>query len=314
MRHDAQQMAADGRQPRSSTRFQPVARHMRHQIISLDDWWATPQGRHALAWEQARYAEALADVFGFNAVQLGVPELDGLITNRMPHRWLVGMHQVAQGGVSDPMGARPRTCQMVCDPAALPFQASSLDLVVLPHTLEQSAHPHGALREVERVLRPEGRVVISGLNPLSLWALRQRRSHLYGRLGLEGLSERALFLPRSGEFIGHWRIKDWLQLLGFDVSVVRFGVYAPAVQTERWLTRFESLNKAGSQWWPILGAVYFVVAIKRVRGMRLLGPAWKPFRSRVVAPVAVTGRQAPSQFSLGRSQAADMSPNKVESD
>jgi SAM-dependent methyltransferase len=130
---------------------------MRQQIISLDDWWDTPQGRHALAWQQSQFADALADVFGFNAVQLGVPELDGLLTNRMPHKWLVGMHQVADGCVADPSAPTHRACQMVCDPAALPFQANTLDLVVLPHTLEQSAHPHGALREVERVLRPEGR-------------------------------------------------------------------------------------------------------------------------------------------------------------
>ncbi len=314
MLHDAQRMAADGRQPRSSTRFQPVARRMRQQIISLDDWWDTPQGRHALAWEQSRFSAAVADVFGFNAVQLGVPQLDGLATNRMPHRWLVGMHQVADDCAVDPATPLHRTCQMVCDPAALPFQANTLDLVVLPHTLEQSAHPHGALREVERVLRPEGRVVISGLNPLSLWAMRQRRSHLCGKLGLQGLSERALFLPRSGEFIGHWRIRDWLQLLGFEVTAVTFGVYEPAVQSERWLTRYAWMQQMGAQWWPILGAVYSVEAVKRVRGMRLLGPAWKPFRSRVVAPVVVAGRQAPSQFSHGSGKAASISQDKVESD
>ena len=314
MLHDAQRMAADGRQPRSSTRFQPVARRMRQQIISLDDWWDTPQGKHALAWEQSRFSAAVADVFGFNAVQLGVPQLDGLATNRMPHRWLVGMHQVADDCAADPATPQHRTCQMVCDPAALPFQANTLDLVVLPHTLEQSAHPHGALREVERVLRPEGRVVISGLNPLSLWAMRQRRSHLCGKLGLQGLSERALFLPRSGEFIGHWRIRDWLQLLGFEVTAVTFGVYEPAVQSERWLTRYAWMQQMGAQWWPILGAVYSVEAVKRVRGMRLLGPAWKPFRSRVVAPAVVAGRQVPSQFSHGSGRAASISQDKVESD
>ena len=287
---------------------------MHQQIISLDDWWDTPQGRHALAWQQSQFADALADVFGFNAVQLGVPELDGLLTNRMPHKWLVGMHQVADGCVADPSAPTHRACQMVCDPAALPFQANTLDLVVLPHTLEQSAHPHGALREVERVLRPEGRVMISGLNPLSLWAMRQRRSHLFGKLGLQSLSERALYLPRSGEFIGHWRIRDWLQLLGFEVTAVRFGLYQPAVQTDRWLARYGWMEQAGSQWWPVLGAVYVVEAVKRVRGMRLLGPAWKPFRSRAVVPGVVAGCQSPSQFRLGSDGAAVDSQNKVEPD
>jgi hypothetical protein len=35
------------------------------------------------------------------------------------------------------------------------------------------------------------------------------------------------------------------------------------------------MDKAGDRWWPILGSVYFVVAVKRVRGMRLLQPVWK---------------------------------------
>jgi ubiquinone/menaquinone biosynthesis C-methylase UbiE len=67
---------------------------------------------------------------------------------------------------------------------ALPFAANSLDLVVLPHTLELSLDPHATLREVERVLVPEGRVVISGLNPASLWGLRQQRARIFRRFGV----------------------------------------------------------------------------------------------------------------------------------
>ncbi len=54
----------------------------------------------------------------------------------------------------------------------------SIDLVFLPHTLEFSADPHQVLRETERVLIPEGRVIILGFNPLSslgLWRLFRRR-------------------------------------------------------------------------------------------------------------------------------------------
>lgn len=56
-----------------------------------------------------------------------------------------------------------------------------------------SIDPHAALREVERVLVPEGRVVISGLNPTSLWGLRQRRARVYQRLG-----KGTLYLPDVG--------------------------------------------------------------------------------------------------------------------
>jgi SAM-dependent methyltransferase len=73
---------------------------------------------------------------------------------------------------------------LVTDFSALPFEENSLDLVVLPHSLELNLDPHTTLREVERVLVPEGKVVICCLNPASLWGLRQRRAHLYRRLGV----------------------------------------------------------------------------------------------------------------------------------
>ena len=145
-----------------------------------------------------RLDEVVADIFGFHALQLGLPALDALRANRMPHRWFAsdgsdlghGGHQRADpahgntgldGGQRTDVGARQ--IALACDFSALPFPANSLDLVVLPHTLELHADPHATLREVERVLVPEGRVVICGVNPVSLWGLRQRRAHLYRRFG-----------------------------------------------------------------------------------------------------------------------------------
>jgi ubiquinone/menaquinone biosynthesis C-methylase UbiE len=83
---------------------------------------------------------------------------------------------------------------------ALPFDSASLDLVVLPHTLELASDPHQTLREVERVLVPEGRVVIVGFNPASLWGLRQGLGRV--RLGLGIGRQRPLFLPATGELRG----------------------------------------------------------------------------------------------------------------
>lgn len=261
---------------------------MQPEIIDLDTWWDTPPGQRLRAWEQAHFDEAVVDLFGFNALQLGVPELDALRANRMPHRWL-SITQAENDLRPEP--ARHRGCVLVTDPAALPFPDDSLDLLVLPHTLELSADPHTALREVGRVLRPEGRVVLSGFNPASLWGVRQHRAHLCARFGFRWAGASNLYLPRAGDFIGHWRLRDWLRLLGFDVEATRFGVYQPAVRTERWLQRFNWLEPMGRRWWPVFGAVYFLVAVKRVHGTRLLGPAWKPYRSVATArPVRAAGR------------------------
>ena len=244
---------------------------MSDQIIGLHHWFDSPPGRYLLAWEQARFDEAVADIFGYHSLQLGMPLLQGLRANRMPHQWLA-LEQNIEGQ------AVPH---LLADPVALPFAPASLDLVVLPHTLELSVDPHAALREVERVLVPEGRVIISGLNPASLWGLRQRRARLF---------RGSLYLPDVGEFIGHRRLRDWLRLLNFEVESARFGCYRPAVRSAHWLERFCWMDTLGEKWWPILGAAYFIVAIKRVHGMRLLEPAWRTGRQRTAGTVPVANR------------------------
>jgi SAM-dependent methyltransferase len=263
---------------------------MTNGIIGLHSWLETPPGRYLLDWERQHMDRVVADVFGYHALQLGLPELPALEANRMPHRWLATSEMFsrpvpaanARGLAAIEAWPQPT---LVSDFAALPFPASSLDLVVLPHTLELSADPHATLREVERVLVPEGRVVICGFNPASLWGLRQRRARLFERLGLG-----QQFLPQAGEFIGYWRLRDWLRLLSFEVETGRFGCYRPAVRSEKWLRRFAWMDQAGDRGWPIFGAVYFLVAVKRVRGMRLLEPAWKTATSRASAPVSIANR------------------------
>lgn len=266
----------------------------------MTDWLQTPAGAYVLQWEQAHLDVAVADLFGFHALQLGLPELEALRANRMPHRWVATEHAQAARSAQEPAPVVPGTLQaeavappraaiaLHCDFDALPFDSNSLDLVVLPHALELARDPHLALREVERVLVPEGRVVIVGFNPTSLWGLRQQlgrwRRQLWSR------SARGLFLPSSGEFLRYRRLRDWLRLLSFEVEDGRFGCYRMPVASLKWLERSAWMERVGERWWPVFGAVYFVVAVKRVRGMRLIGMvrAQRPVTSTAPAPVVAT--------------------------
>ena len=275
---------------------------MSTQIIGLTDWLKTPPGEYLLDWERERFDQAVSDIFGYHALQLGLPELDALRTNRMPHQWLA-LDAAVSPSDSPAAAAPPRQVALLTHSVALPFAANSLDLVVLPHTLELSLDPHTTLREVERVLVPEGRVVISGLNPASLWGLRQQRAHLCRRLGFG-----EPFLPERGELIGHWRLRDWLRLLSFEIESAQFGCYRPAFDNARWLSRFGWMDGAGARWWPIFGAAYFLVASKRVRGMRLLEPAWKTRSARAPAP-AVVANCGPA----GPDLASSSSPSNAKS-
>jgi SAM-dependent methyltransferase len=204
-------------------------------IQGFEDWLNTPSGQYVLNWEQQKHDLLVADIFGFNAVQLSLPTHDFL-------------------------------------------RANSIDLVVMPHTLEFDANPHQVLREVERILVPEGHVIVTGFNPFSLWGARRK------------LSRREALPPWRGAYLSVPRLKDWFSLLGFEMQAGAFGCYAPAVTQEKWLRRFQFMDAAGDRWWPIAGAVYIVQAVKRQHGMRLITPAWHDRKLRAKALVSITQR------------------------
>jgi SAM-dependent methyltransferase len=268
-------------------------------IIEFGAWLHSAPGRYLLAWEQDRLDHALNDAFGFHALQLGLPELDGLRANRMPHRWVASDSLHLADPLPLPLPPPPdlllstqpahSPVALHCEFDALPFPDNSIDLVVLPHSLELARDPHLTLREVERVLVPEGRVAIAGFNPASLWGLRQRVGRVRRGLGLG--RERELYLPDAGEFIGYWRLRDWLRLLGFEVEAGRFGCWRPPLQSEKWLQRFAWIDPIGDRWWPVLGAVYFLEAVKRVHGMRLVGLVRNEKRTARAASSVVANRQ-----------------------
>jgi SAM-dependent methyltransferase len=236
-------------------------------IVSLTQWLETPAGQYVMDSEQRYLDQVVADIFGFHALQLGVPQLDALRANRMPHRWQALDHALGSNAQAL-LPSHPSSLR--CDFDALPFTANTLDLVVLPHTLELSSDPHLTLREVERVLLPEGRVVIVGFNPVSLWGLRQSLSGSRQRFSRSAQR----FLPSDiQELIGHRRLRDWLKLLGFEVESSQFACYRSPARSQTWLQRAQWMEKVGRRWWPVFGAVYMITAVKRVRGMRLVGLA-----------------------------------------
>lgn len=210
------------------------------------DWLQTPLGRYLLAAELRFYDAAVADVFGFNALQLGMPQVDLLRESRIPHRF----RAAAQCGAS-----------VRCRDTQLPFATHGVDLLLLPHVLEHSESPHDTLREAARVLMPEGYLVMSGFNPVSLWGLRR------------WIGPRTYY-PWNAQPLHLRRLKDWLALLGLEVVAGRMGCYAPPCAGQTWLHRTRWMDRAGDRWWPMLGGVYFLVAQKRVIGMRLIKPQW----------------------------------------
>lgn len=248
------------------------------QTPALADWLGTSLGKYLLNREMAYFDTAIADIFGFHALQIGLPAHEFLRGSRITAKHVLDLDEPAH---------------LYADPAYLPFAENSLDLVVLPHVLEFTDNPHAILREAYRVLRPEGQIVLSGFNPFSLWGIKR----YFGREQTQ---------PWNGNFVGLYRMKDWLSLLGFEVVGGKLDCYVPACSMEKWLTRCAFFERAGDRWWPIAGGVYFLQAVKRMSGLRLITPAWQQRAKRKKA-FATAARKEPNVQTQGMPEPTESS-------
>ena len=209
----------------------------------LRAWFADVLGSTLLEQEQAALNTVLQDLFGYYLLQLGwVAPRDILAESRIRMRMVMD--------VDPPQGVE--YAHAVAVPEMVPVQSDSLDVVVLQHTLEFARDPHEVLREVDRMLIPEGHVVIVAFNPWSSWGawrLVRRRSKRF---------------PWCGRFLSVTRMKDWMGLLGFDTVRVVPVFFRPPIGHQATMRRLRFMEKLGMRGWPILAGVNIIVAQKRM--------------------------------------------------
>ena len=157
-------------------------------------WWASPLGNALIAAESQLLGEALEDVFGWELLQIGAwgSGRELLAGARTRHQAIV-----APPGLSSSADIRGR-------PTQLPIVSDSIDAVLLPHILEFATDPYAIVREADRVLVGEGRLLVLGFRPWSLWGVRARWS-------------RSGFPPGTRRVLSERRIREWLVLLGYEV-------------------------------------------------------------------------------------------------
>lgn len=232
----------------------------------LRRWFKAYPGEMLRAQDNQCLQEILPTLFGYHLLKVGhCEDVEVLSASKIPHRVVMDWR------VEHPEIKSQVTC-LCASPEAMPFSADSLDVVILSRNLEFSANPHQVLREVDRCLIPEGHVVIVCFNPLGMWSILR---------WLLSWRERP---PWCGRFIRPSRLRDWLQLLGFDVIETRFYFYRPPLANKAIMEKLGFLENLGRHWWPILSGSYIMVAKKRVTTLTPLKPRWRLRRSRIVAP------------------------------
>ena len=222
-----------------------------------DRWLDTPLGQRCLQAEQRLVRQALEQAFGEQFLQIGLwGEEDSFA-------------QFARTQRTTLVDWRPLpAAQALSDTHALAIATGSVDAVLLPHTLELAPSPHALLREVDRILRADGRVVVLSFNPNGLWGLRQIASSR----GYPPGHRRPMLESRLG---------DWLKLLSFDIDQRRR--YCHTLPLER-VRRFATFPREdwASRWMPLLGGGYMLSAQKRVHPMTPIKPLWRRRRLNVV--------------------------------
>jgi len=237
-------------------------------LSPLDAWYGSTLGRELAEQEGQCLERMLGDTFGYYLLQVGTCAgfSESIRASRIRQRILL-----PTGRISEAPGA-----QVVAAPERLPIAADSVDVVLLPHTLEFAHDARQVLRETERVLIPEGRLVVMGFNALSMWGawrlLRRRQGNV----------------PWCGNFLTPFRIADWLSLLGFDVEMQQMMMFRPPWRRAL-VQQFSFLDSIGRRFWPLLGGVYAIRAVKRVSTLTPLRPSWKRRR-----PVLAGGAVEPS--------------------
>lgn len=211
-----------------------------HWVSPLSSWQQIPKGDLLRACEQKAIADRLQYCFGKHFLKIGK------LTNELDTSMCLINHQVHLDSDVNDM----QRSGLIGEYDELPLQSESIDAVLMCHILEYCSDPHQVLREVHRIMLANGNLVVAVFNPLSMLSFKR-------------------FLPISsykpfnqGRFFSVARVKDWLNLLGFEVTHEQF-VYHSNLEGANSVLDNNRLSKLSKTILPRFGGVAIIQAKKR---------------------------------------------------
>ena len=222
-------------------------------MYQLQQWYDTPLGQRLKRAEADELNQQLQTLFGYYLLLTGSDDFSLVEGSRVRHRVILTQ------------SVQPYSCAAIAGRVEeLPIMTDTIDVIVLYHSLDFSENPHQVLREAERVLVPEGHIVIIGFNPRSLWGLRR------------WMPGKRANTPWQGKFVSMTRIKDWLTLLGFDLVDTQQLFYRPPINHEGSLKRLQFMESMGKRFIKFFGASYLITAKKKIAKLTPIKPRWRP--------------------------------------
>jgi SAM-dependent methyltransferase len=213
-------------------------------LTQLESWYARDAGQYLLEATRSAIGSLLETAFGYHIVQLGVSGAQPLCAGSpILHRLYCADRPGAGVG-------------LVAAADELPLESDSVDAIIAHHCLEFADNPHQVLREIHRVLTPQGQLLIVGFNPYSLLGCKTR---------LQGVLHDPLWSQHHA--VSEHRLTDWLHLLGCEV-LDRFRLYGlPPTGSGRWRECMVRGDALIARYNMPIGGLYILHATKQVVGV-----------------------------------------------
>lgn len=230
-------------------------------------WHEENVGAQFIKAEKVELDAILPTLYGYHLVYVGEAAMAPLVDSSLiSHQILINEHKQGQLG---------KLSYLQSTGEALPLQNESVDVVVLLHALEHANNPHEMLREAHRVLIPEGHLVITGFNPLSLWGAWHSWKQFRGAT------------PEQGRMLTQSRVKDWLSLLNFQIVREAGFYFRPPMSSSPLYDKLEFLERWGRKCWPFCAGAYTLLAVKRVVPLTPIRARWR-LEKRIWHPAAAS--------------------------
>jgi SAM-dependent methyltransferase len=241
----------------------------RQKWLQLQKWYKTELGQVIFKNEEALIKHELESCFGYSIVQLGNDLSDNIIHSaRIKNKHVIQCY--FEPTFESAFESNKEDIALVTLLQRLALKSNSVDVVVLHHSLEFESFPHEILREVERILVAEGKLLIVLFNPYSLIGLW----HYFLRIKSKLRPSKVIF-PTQQAWISTRRLDDWLSLLGFDAHKSASTFFRPPINNKAILSKLDFMESTGKRFWSAFAGIIVYRAIKRVSTLTPLTPKWR---------------------------------------
>lgn len=216
---------------------------MRQSVRHLESFYASKLGVAAKNMVLRRLSTVWPDLSGKDV--LGYGYCYPFMTPYLPDakRTICAMPG-AMGGIVQSSSRGVMTC--LTESIAMPFEDEQFDNVLVAHGVEEAFMLPELMKELWRITRPEGRIIVIASNRSGLWARSDRSPFGAGR-------------PFSRN-----QLKAELRTAGFVPSIWSGALYIPPLKSCTNKTFLNVTETFGETVWPGFSGLVLVEAIKRL--------------------------------------------------